>query len=136
MLSRYQPRIIKTEEKNENFLEIVEELLSRSYLKSQEDILLKLLTKLIEDFEEKHYQRNSSKPHLKLKHLIEAQSLEQAVLVEILGSSEIVDKVINGELKISRQQAEALGKLFHVDASLFIFRLSDRFFMLLFILTK
>jgi len=120
LLSQYQPRIIKTEEENEKFLEIVEEILSRSYLTSEEDVLLELLTKLIEAFEEKHYQINSSTPHSRLKHLMEARSLEQAVLVEILGSIEIVDKVINGDLKISRQQAEALGKFFHVDASLFI----------------
>ncbi|NDJ20306.1 transcriptional regulator [Nostoc sp. B(2019)] len=119
LLSQYQPRIIKTEEENEKFLEIVEELLSRSYLTSEEDVLLELLTKLIEDFEEKHYPINSSTPHSRLKHLMEARSLEKAVLVEILGSIEIVDQVFNGELKISRQQAEALGKFFHVDASLF-----------------
>ncbi|MBW4683796.1 MAG: transcriptional regulator [Komarekiella atlantica HA4396-MV6] len=112
--------IIKTEEEKDKCLEIVEKLLSHSALTSEEDALLELLTKLIEDFEDKHYQINSSTPHSRLKHLMEARSLEQAVLVEILGSSEILTKVINGELKISRQQAEALGKFFHVDASLFI----------------
>jgi len=41
LLSKYQPRIIKTEEENEKFLEIVEELLSRSYLTPEEDTLYK-----------------------------------------------------------------------------------------------
>ncbi|MFN6515368.1 MAG: hypothetical protein RMY29_012855 [Nostoc sp. CreGUA01] len=46
--------------------------------------------------------------------------MEQSDLVEIIGSSEIVAKVINGELEITKEQAEALGKFFHVDGSLFI----------------
>ncbi|WP_334911424.1 helix-turn-helix domain-containing protein [Nostoc sp.] len=120
LLSQYQPRIIKTEEENEKFLETVEELLSRSHLTFEEDTLLELLVKLIEDFEEKHYQLNVSTPRSRLLHLMEARSLEKSDLVEIFGSSEIVTKVINGELGITKEQAEALGKLFHVDASLFI----------------
>lgn len=120
LLSQYQPRIIKTEEENDKFLETVEELLSRTHLTAEEDALLELVLKLIEDFEEKHYQLNSSTPHSRLLHLMEARSLEQGDLVKILGSTEIVTKVINGELKLTKEQAEALGKFFHVDASLFI----------------
>ncbi len=120
LLSQHQPRIIKTEEENEKFLETVEELLSRSNLTPEEDALLELLVKLIEDFEDKHYQLNVSTPRSRLLHLMEARSLEQADLVEIIGSSEIVTKIINSELEITKKQAEALGNFFHVDASLFI----------------
>ncbi len=120
LLSQHQPRIIKTEEENEKFLETVEELLSRSTLTPEEDALLELLVKLIEDFEDKHYQLNSSTPRSRLLHLMEARGLEQADLVEILGSSEIVTKIMNRELEITKEQAEALGKFFHVEPSLFI----------------
>ncbi|MHC5734516.1 helix-turn-helix domain-containing protein [Nostoc sp.] len=120
LLSQHQPRIIKTEEENEKFLETVEELLSRSHLTPEEDALLELLVKLIEDFEEKYYQLNVSTPRSRLKHLMEARSLEKADLVEIIGSSEMFTKIINGELEITKEQAQALGKFFHIDASLFI----------------
>lgn len=120
LLSKYQPRIIKTEEENGKFLEIVEELLSRPHLTPEEDTLLELFVKLIEDFQDKHYQLNTSTPHSRLLHLMEARSLSKIDLIEIFGSSEIVDKVISGELEITKQQAEALGSFFHVDASLFI----------------
>ena len=62
LLSQYQPRIIKNEDENEIFLEIVESLLSRNNLTPEEDTLLELLVKLIEDFEEKSYQINASTP--------------------------------------------------------------------------
>lgn len=120
LLSQHQPRIIKTEEENEKFLETVEELLSRSHLTPEEDALLELLVKLIEDFEDKHYQLNSSTSYSRLLHLMEARGLRQADLVEILGSSEIVTKIMNSELEITKKQAEALGKFFHVEPSLFI----------------
>jgi HTH-type transcriptional regulator / antitoxin HigA len=68
LLSKYQPRIIKNEEENEIFLEIVEELLSRPNLTPEEDALLELLVKLIEDFEDKHYQLNISTPKSRLLH--------------------------------------------------------------------
>jgi HTH-type transcriptional regulator/antitoxin HigA len=120
LLSQYQPRIIKTEEENEKFLEIVEELLARPNLTPEEDALLELLVRLIEDFEEKHYQLNVSTPRSRLLHLMEARSLEAIDLVTILGSSEIVAQVINGEVEISQEQAGALGEFFHIDSSLFL----------------
>jgi HTH-type transcriptional regulator/antitoxin HigA len=120
LLSQHQPRIIKTEEENEKFLVIVEELLSRPNLTLEEDALLELLVKLIEDFEDKHYQINASTLHSRLLHLMEARSLEQSDLVKILGSSEVVASVINGELEITEEQAEALGKFFHVEPRLFL----------------
>jgi HTH-type transcriptional regulator / antitoxin HigA len=70
LLSQHQPRIIKTEEENEKFLETVEELLSRSHLTPEEDALLELLVKLIEDFEDNHYQLNVSAPRSRLLHLM------------------------------------------------------------------
>lgn len=120
LLSKHQPRIIKTEEENEKFLVIVEEFLSCPNLTLEEDALLELLVKLIEDFEDKHYQINASTPRSRLLHLLEARSLEQSDLVKILGSSEVVASVINGELEITEEQAEALGKFFQVDPRLFL----------------
>lgn len=121
LLSKYQPLIIKTEEENEIFLEIVEELLSRQNLTPEEDALLELLVKLIEDFEDKHYQLNTSTPHSRLVHLMDARSIEAEDLREIMGSSEAVVEVINDRLEITKKQAEDLGRLFHVDPGLFLF---------------
>ncbi|MBD1814058.1 transcriptional regulator [Microcoleus vaginatus DQ-U2] len=121
LLSQYQPRIIKTEDENEIFLEIVEKLLSRNNLTPEEDTLLELLVKLIEDYEENHYQLNASTPHSRLLHLMDARSLELADLVEIIGTVETVTEIVNGQLEISKKQAEALGKIFHVNPGLFLF---------------
>jgi HTH-type transcriptional regulator/antitoxin HigA len=78
LLPQYQPRIIKTEEENERFLEVVEELISRSNLTPEEDALLELLVKMIEDFEDKHYQLNIRKltSDYLIRHSIFSKNME------------------------------------------------------------
>jgi HTH-type transcriptional regulator / antitoxin HigA len=121
LLSQYQPRIIKNEDENEIFLEIVESLLSRENLTPEEDTLLELLVKLIEDFEQNFYQINASTPHSRLLHLMDARNLQPADLVGIMDTIEMATELVNGQLEITKKQAEALGKFFHVNPSLFLF---------------
>ena len=120
LLSQYQPRVIKTEEENEQFLAVVEDLLSRSHLTSEEDTLLELLMRLIEDFESQHYQLNISTPASRILHLLDAQGLETDDLISIFGSSNLVSQIINGEVGVTQEQANILGKFLKVDASLFV----------------
>ena len=47
-------------------------------------------------------------------------NIKQEELVEIIGSRGVVSEVINGKRSISKNQAKALAKFFHVDVSLFI----------------
>ena len=122
LLSKQLPKVIKNQEENEKKLAIVEELTSRTELTPEEDTLLELLVALIEDFEDKHYQLDTSTPHSRLLHLMDARSLEIADLVGIIGSTEVTAEVINGQQEISQKQAEALGEFFHVEPNLFILR--------------
>ena len=120
LLLHYQPRIIKTEEENERFLAVVEELLARPGLSPEEDALLELLVKLTEDFEGKYYQLNASTPRSRLLHLMDARSLQPSDLVELLGSSDTVTGVLDGQRDINQEQANVLGQFFHVDPELFL----------------
>lgn len=52
---------------------------------------------------------------------MDARSLEPADLVGIMDTIEIVTQIINNQLEITKKQAEALGKFFHVNPSLFLF---------------
>jgi HTH-type transcriptional regulator / antitoxin HigA len=119
LLSLYQPRVIKTEAENEAFLAIVEELLARPSLTLEEDAVLELLVRLIEEFEEKHYSIAVSSPHSRLLHLMEARSLGCADLVDVLGSLEITEAIVEGRSPIATEQAVALGQFFQVDSELF-----------------
>lgn len=52
--------------------------------------------------------------------LMEQQGISQEDLVKIIGSSEMVSSLINGEKEIDIKQAKDLGKFFNIESSLFL----------------
>lgn len=112
--------LITNEEDNEKFLAMVEELMSRQYLTLEEDTLLALLVKLIEDFEEKTYSLNCSTPYSRLLHLMEARNLEKIDLLNFLQSQGITSQLLDGEQTINFSQAKVLAKFFQVSPNLFL----------------
>ncbi|MCY7406377.1 MAG: transcriptional regulator [Alkalinema sp. CAN_BIN05] len=119
VLSLYQPHVIKTESENEAFLALVEELMSRPQLTTEEDAVLELLVSLIEEFESQHYPIGTSTPHSILLHLMDARSLEPTDLIPVLGSIDMVNAILNDRTPIQASQAIGLGEFFHVTPELF-----------------
>jgi HTH-type transcriptional regulator/antitoxin HigA len=120
LLCKYQPHLITNEETNEKFLAIVEELMSHQNLTLEEDTLLALLVKLIEDFEEKTYSLNCSTPYSRLLHLMESRSLEKVDLLHFLQSQGITSQLLEGEQSINFSRAEILAEFFQVSPNLFL----------------
>jgi HTH-type transcriptional regulator/antitoxin HigA len=116
------PRPIETEEENERALAIVNELMSKGEdkLTPEEQALLKLLVRLIEDFEEKAYPIPEAPGWRVLGTLMENRGVRQADLLHIFGSRGIASEVVNGKRAISKAQAKALGEFFKVSPELFI----------------
>jgi HTH-type transcriptional regulator/antitoxin HigA len=113
--------VIETEEENERMLAIVEELMGKGEnLSPEEEKLLKLLAKLIEDFEKEYYNPVEASPLEVLQHLMESRGLTQTHLWEIFGSKGIASEVLNDKRGISKSHARALANYFHVPADLFI----------------
>jgi HTH-type transcriptional regulator / antitoxin HigA len=120
LLFRYQPKLIKSEEENERALAVVEELMHKKDRTIEEDELYELLIILIEKFEQEYYSPDQAcTSHSMLLFLMEQQNISQEDLVKIIGSSEIVSSLINGEKAIDKEQAENLGKFFNVESSIF-----------------
>jgi HTH-type transcriptional regulator / antitoxin HigA len=57
---------------------------------------LELLVRLIEEFEQKHYAIAASSPHSRLLHLMEARSLGCVDLVDVLGSLDVAEAIVEG----------------------------------------
>ena len=119
LLAKYQPKAITTESENEQAIALAQELEHRTNRTLEEDTLLELLVTLIEKFEETYYPIPQGTPHSMLLHLMEARDWSAKDLVGVIGSEEIVLKIINGEIPIDNSLAQALAKLFKVDESLF-----------------
>jgi len=121
LLSRTMPVVIETEEENARMLAIVEKLMKKGEnLSVEEEKLLKLLVRLIEDFEQRFYQPPEAEPLEILHHLMEARGIKQSQLWEVFGSKGIASEVLNGKRGISKTHARALADYFHVPADLFV----------------
>ena len=121
LLSRTMPVVIETEEENARMLAMVERLMKKGEnLSLEEEKLLKLLTTLIQDFEERLYKPGEATPVEVLRHLMEARGVKQSQLWEVFGSKGIASEVLNGKRGISKTHARALANYFHVSADLFV----------------
>jgi HTH-type transcriptional regulator/antitoxin HigA len=113
------PHVIETEAENERLLAIVELMMKRD-LSPEEAKLFDLLTKLIEDFEDRQYPMGTSSPAEMLRFLMEQRDLRQRDIVHLFGSSGVASEVINGNRAISKKLAKSLAEFFHVSPDLFI----------------
>jgi len=121
LLSQTMPVVIESEVENERMLAIVEKLMDKGEdLSPEEEKLLKLFARLIEDFEQRYYNPREATPLEVLQHLMEARGVKQTHLWEVFGSKGIASEVLNGKRGISKTQARALANYFHVSADLFI----------------
>ena len=121
LLARVRPTVIRTEKENDRMLALVEQLMAKgNSLTPEEGELLRLLGKLIGDFEEEFYHLDNAEPHEVLQELIAARGLKQGDLLQVFGSKGRVSEVINGKRAISKAQAKALADFFHVSTELFI----------------
>jgi|ERR1043166_544969 HTH-type transcriptional regulator/antitoxin HigA len=121
LLSQTMPVVIESEQENERMLSVVEKLMDKGEnLSPEEEKLLKLFARLIEDFENRYYHPKEAEPLEVLQHLMEARGLKQTHLWEVFGSKGIASEVLSGKRGISKTQAKALANYFHVAADLFI----------------
>lgn len=115
------PVVIETEEENARIMGIVERLMHKGEkLSAEEEKLLKLLARLVEDFEERFYKPSEATPLEVLHHLMDVRGVKQSQLWEVFGSKGIASEVLNGKRGISKTHARALANYFHVPADLFV----------------
>jgi HTH-type transcriptional regulator / antitoxin HigA len=119
------PKVIETEAEYQRFLAVAERLIFKRQDRTvEESALLKVLVRLIKDYEEEIFDlENWSKtsPHELLQFLMEAKGMKQVDLVGVLSdSSGLVSSIVNGKRAISKAQAKKLGDFFNIEPSVFI----------------
>ena len=119
LVSKAMPLVIETEAENERLLALVAPMMKRE-LSPEEAKLFDLLTKLIEDFEDRHYPMGTSSPTEMLQFLMEQRDLRQRDIVHLFGSSGVASEVINGNRAISKKLAKSVAEFFHVSPDIFI----------------
>ena len=120
LLAESLPTVVDSEGLNELYLEQVSELLRREdSLSPAETQLMKLLTLLIEDFEEKHYAVPRSGPLATVRFLMDQHSLKQKDLTDIFGTPSITSEVLSGKRELNKEHIRQLSKRFKVSPELF-----------------
>jgi HTH-type transcriptional regulator/antitoxin HigA len=120
LLTKFSPRVIRTEKANEEYTEALYELDQRNArLTRAEKELAELLTLLIEDFESKRYKLPRAKPVDILRFLMDQHGLKQKDLVDVFGTRSIVSEVLSGKRKLNREHIQRLSERFHVSPEAF-----------------
>jgi len=120
LLAKFPPRVIRSEEQNESYIEALAELEQRQAAWSPEEAeLADLFTLLIEEFEEKHYKLPESSPLAMLQFLMDQHGLKQKDLVDLFSTPSIVSEVLNGKRELSKEHIRRLSARFHISPELF-----------------
>jgi HTH-type transcriptional regulator / antitoxin HigA len=115
------PRVITSAAELERASKLVEPYLHpERKLAPEEDALVRLVLKLIGDYQAAHPPFPPMKPHELLQALMEENSLRQADLLDVFGSRPRVSDAVNGKRAISKEQAKRLGERFALSPAVFI----------------
>jgi HTH-type transcriptional regulator / antitoxin HigA len=122
LVARAKPLVIETDAEYRRAEAEIGRLLRKGAknLSAEEQRLLMLLSRLVEDYENQTFPVPTSAPHETLQFLMAQNDLRQADLVPIFGSRGRVSEIVNGKRAISKAQAKALGEFFKVSPELFI----------------
>lgn len=120
LLSNTLPSVIHSEAQNEEYLEQVAVLLRREEtLTNAEKEFVRLLTLLIEDFEEKNYALPKAGPLEVIAFLMDQHGLKQKDLTTVFGTKSITSEVLSGKRELNKEQIRRLSERFHVSPELF-----------------
>ena len=114
LLAKALPAVIRTEAENERALVYIEALMDKGAERApEEDRLLNLLAKLVEDFEASNYDLGESKPNEVLVYLMKKRGMRQVDLLPVLGCSKgAMSDIVSGRREISRAKAKKLSEFF------------------------
>lgn len=81
--------------------------------------IMETIGKLIENYEDQHYNINTSSPLDALKYLMREHDLRQSELKE-LGSQGVVSEILSGKRSLNIEQIKKISERFHVSPLVFI----------------
>jgi HTH-type transcriptional regulator/antitoxin HigA len=120
LLTSTLPAVIGSEAENERYIAILQELDRKgSRMSAAERRMAELLTLLIEDFEDKHYDLKAASPIEVLNELILANNLKQKDLVDVYGTPSIASEVLSGKRKLNTEHIRKLSRRFKVSPEVF-----------------
>jgi HTH-type transcriptional regulator/antitoxin HigA len=120
LLKAFPPRPIRNDEQHRRAVEVVNGLLDRPEVTSDEEDYLDVLGLLIADYEDSIYVHPEFTPVDRLRHLMEEHSLTQAELARRAGVAVTsLSDILNDKRRISPKVRAKFAQCFGVSASFF-----------------
>ena len=119
LLSKALPRVIQTEQENEQCIAFLESLQNKERLSPKEQQLSELLIVLIEKFEERYDLQSGAAPLDMVRFLMESNGLRQADMLDVFGTRSVASEVLNGKRDLSKIHIERLSAKFHISPEVF-----------------
>lgn len=120
LLTKFPPRIIRSEEQNEAYLATLYGLEKKHESWGAEEAeLAALLTLLIEDFESKEYALPNSGSGAVLRFLVDQHGLDAAGMGKLLGCADDASAVLDGKRELTVGEIRRLSECFHVSPEVF-----------------
>jgi HTH-type transcriptional regulator/antitoxin HigA len=120
LLRTFPPRPIRGDHEHRRAIEVVNRLVDRPALTSDEEDYLDVLGLLIADYEDSMYEHPEFTPVERLRHLMEEHALTQAELARRAGVAVTsLSDILHGKRRISPRVRAKLAECFGVSASFF-----------------
>jgi HTH-type transcriptional regulator/antitoxin HigA len=113
------PSVIRSDEQNEEYINLLWKLEHNADRTEEETRLAELLTVLINEYEEKHYDLGKATPIEIVQELMAANNLRQKDLVDVFGTESIVSEVLNGKRELNKDHIKRLSERFGVSPAVF-----------------
>ena len=120
LCSKVIPKVIESDAEFDRMVEKLEALTFKKNPTLEEETLAELLTKLIQDYDDRHYPLPELPPHKMIRFLMDQRGLRQRDLLPVFGSRSVASDVITGRREPSKAHIRKLADFFRVDASLFL----------------
>jgi len=123
LVRAFPPRMIRNDEELDQAIAVVDDLLDRPEISSDEREYLAVLGLLIEEYERTHVELPEVTSVDLLRHLMEENGLTQSDLAPLFGGNRsIVSEVLNGKRRLALSHVQRLADYFGLPADLFIDR--------------
>ncbi len=119
LLIAFPPRTIKSEEELDVIQEVIDGLIDKGDLTSDERDYLNLLGTLVYEYEEEHYPIPDIHGVELLKVLLIERDLRQKDLIPVFKTESVVSSVLSGQRKLTANHIQKLGEFFHISPAVF-----------------
>jgi HTH-type transcriptional regulator / antitoxin HigA len=119
LFQRYTPRPIRSEEQLEQVQQVIDALIDKGELTSDEKDYLDVLGTLVYEYEQTLEPLPDIYGVELLKVFIEERSLKQKDLVPIFRTESIISDVLHGRRQLTTRHIQELAEFFHISPAAF-----------------